>query len=113
VANARTDVERREAESLQAAHEAFLRTPVGRARAAFRREDCVFQYSLALTDADPNPVLNGICREGWEVVSCAFMPPSQEKHAATPEQNGLPARTIAHYLFRRCETHRRDASDPF
>jgi hypothetical protein len=106
-------VERREAESLQAAREAFFRTPVGRARAAFRNEDCVFQYSLALSDADPNPVLNGICREGWEVASCAFLPGSQDEHAATPGQNGLPARTIAHYLFRRCETQRREPSDPF
>ena len=50
---------------------AFLRTPVGQARAAFERGDHVFQCALDV-GADTLRLLNAIAREGWELVSGSF-----------------------------------------
>ena len=47
---------------------AFLRTPVGQARAAFERGDRVFQCALEVERQDA-VILNAIAREGWELVS--------------------------------------------
>src|SRR5262245_47229576 len=64
----------------------FWASPVGRARAAFRGGDHVFQYSIDVMNqqaiivkmvgsatstktGDPTAILNAVCREGWEIVS--------------------------------------------
>src|SRR6266550_7886155 len=73
----------KQAEQAEQERQAFLRSPVGMARAAFERGDLVFQYSSDLMNQaaiivtmvgsttsrktqDPVEVLNAICRESGE-----------------------------------------------
>ena len=113
--NRTQEAERREAESLEESRRAFYRTPPGRARAAFQREDELFQYTLEVQGLDPNPVLNAVCREGWELITASFVTARQDPYDENPSgSNGAgPTRTIGYYLFRRCEANRGQPADPF
>jgi hypothetical protein len=81
---------RRQAEQVEKERQAFLKSPVGMARAAFDRGDLVFQYSIDVMNQaaiivamigsatshktiDSVEVLNAICREGWDLVSGDFV----------------------------------------
>jgi hypothetical protein len=59
---------------------AFYRTPARSSRAAFQRDDELFQYALEVQTLDPSPVLNAVCREGWELVTASFVSVGQEAH---------------------------------
>ena len=80
---------------------AFLRTPVGQARAAFERGDRVFQCALEVERQDA-AILNAIAREGWDLVSGAFVPCEQG-----PESRDT---TVGYYLFRRAAHHRQSSA---
>jgi len=94
---------------------AFLRSPVGQARAAYDRGDRVFQCSIDVMkqDAvilfmdgsdtlqkttDPVAVLNAVCREGWELITGSFV--FVERGQDRRDKSGT---TMGYYLFRRTE----------
>jgi hypothetical protein len=101
----------------EAARSAFRRTPPGRARVAFQRGDEVFQYALDVQSLDPNPALNAICREGWELVTGSFVSVMEglrsEQAVFLGEPGVFRSRMAGYYLFRRCESKRCEPSDPF
>jgi hypothetical protein len=109
------DAALREADSLDHGRRAFYATPPGQARAAFHRGDDAFQYVLDVQSADPNAVLNAICREGWELISGSFVALRTMPSATAPfSTNGVTrTRAAGCYLFRRSEANRRDSADPF
>ena len=101
-----------------AEEQAFLRSPVGQARAAYDRGDRVFQCSIDVMkqDAvilfmdgsdtlqkttDPVAVLNAVCREGWELITGSFV--FVERGQDRRDKSGT---TMGYYLFRRAEDAR-------
>lgn len=111
----RREPELRARKKRAAEERAFLRSPVGQARAAYDRGDRVFQCSINVMkqDAvilfmdggdtlqkttDPVAVLNAVCREGWELItgSFVFVERGQDRH----NKSGT---TMGYYLFRRAE----------
>ena len=74
---------------------AFLRTPVGQARAAFEREDHVFQCALDV-GSDTCELLNAIAREGWDLVSGSF-----GEVISAGDDVAIEGSTVGYYLFRR------------
>ena len=107
--DARAEAARGEqATELERQGQVFLASPQGQARTAFEQGDEVFQASFevmsqqAATVAmvgstttkqanDPTAILNGICREGWELVTGSFV--------------FVEGKTFGYYLFERCEAN--------
>ncbi len=102
----------------EAARQAFLRTPAGRARVAFERGQRHFQYSLdvdqmrpmavpgrlgspAVETLDPVDVLNSVAAEGWKLITGKFI------HVET--RGGL----VGCYLFKRSQKRRERMNDPW
>jgi len=107
----------------------FAASPVGRARAAFAQGDDLFQYSMdvmsqqaiivamigsatAKRSTDPSEILNGVCREGWELVNGSFTfveegQQSRDKFMASGQNVAIKGTTVGYYLFRRNEALRR------
>jgi hypothetical protein len=103
----------------------FEKSPLGRARAAFSKGDLVFQVGLPLESldgavllairfanryaSDPSAILNGICREGWELVSSSVVfaqSKQQMQQVSTTSQVAVTGQTTGYYVFRRCEANR-------
>jgi len=110
--------QKRDAEERRESEHAFLRSPVGQARAAYDRGDRVFQCSIDVMkkDAvilfmdgsdtlqkatDPVAVLNAVCREGWELITGSFV--FVERGQDRRDKSGT---TMGYYLFRRAEDAR-------
>lgn len=111
-------------------YQAFLRGPVGIARAAYRRGDLILQYSQDVltqnavivrmvgstttkSTNDPSEILNAICTEGWELVNGSFVfiaegEESRDKFMASGQNVAVKGRTVGYYLFKRT----RDSSAP-
>ncbi len=109
---------KQDAEQARKEEHAFLRSPVGQARAAYDRGDRVFQCSIDVMkqDAvilfmdgsdtlqkttDPVAVLNAVCREGWELITGSFV--FVERGQDRRDKSGT---TMGYYLFRRAEEAR-------
>jgi hypothetical protein len=137
---ARRDAERaavaakREADkaSAQAERErqAFLATPVGRAREAFERGDLLFQYAhdvesqdavvIAMVGStttrrstDPSEILNAVAREGWSLVNASFVfreqgSQSRDKFLSSGQNIAVKGTTIGYYVFERRDSLRAD-----
>jgi len=119
---------RKAAEQAEKERQAFLNTPVGRARTAFERGDHVFQYSLDVMSqqaiivsmvgsttkqktTDPVAILNAVCREGWELVNGSFVfveqgQQSRDKFMSSGQNVAIKGCTVGYYLFRRSEANR-------
>ena len=117
-AEERREPELRARQKRDAEEHAFLRSPVGQARAAYDRGDRVFQCSIDVMkkDAvilfmdgsdtvqkttDPVAVLNAVCREGWELITGSFV--FVERGQDRRDKSGT---TMGYYLFRRAEDAR-------
>jgi hypothetical protein len=109
----------------------FLASPVGRARTAYERGDHVFQYSIDVMSqqaiivamvgsatskkaSDPTDVLNAVCAQGWELVNGSFVfveegQQSRDKFMSSGQNVAIKGTTFGYYLFRRCESNRREA----
>ena len=104
--------------AVEAAKQAFFRTPAGRARLAFKRGHHLFQYELeidglaptvvpgpigspALQTADPVDILNSVTVEGWKLVTGKFI------------HTEMRGNTVGCYLFKRSEKRRRRMNDPW
>ncbi len=104
--------------SLEAARQAFLRTPAGRARLAYARGHHIFQYELEINDlapmvipgpvgsparetTDPVDILNSVTVEGWKLVTGKFV------HVEM--RSGI----IGCYLFKRSQKRRQPMNDPW
>ncbi|MFI5804350.1 hypothetical protein [Streptomyces sp. NPDC051561] len=120
--------ERRLADELAQEREAFLSTPVGRARVAFERGDLVFQCSIdvmsqqaiivamvgsstAQRSTDPVVALNAVCREGWDLVNGSFVFVEQEqlsrdKFMSSGQNVAIKGQTVGYYVFKRCADNR-------
>jgi hypothetical protein len=61
--------------------------------------------------------LNGICREGWELVNGSFVSVMVERESEENRAQGANSikrdRMAGDYLFRRSEANWREPSDPF
>ena len=114
----------------------FYASPAGHAREAFDRGDSVFQYSIDVhrtqaivlpmigaytgpkTTTDPSDILNSVCNEGWELVNGSFVflelgSESRDKFMASGQQIAVKGSIIGYYLFKRCETNKKDSIDPW
>jgi hypothetical protein len=126
---------RKESERRERDRQAFAASPAGQARAAFRRDDRLFQFVLdvqntkpvvipmagattATTTADPSAVLNSVCNEGWELVNGSFVfhelgSESRDKFLASGQNVAVRGTIIGYYLFKRCEENRVGSRDPW
>lgn len=104
--------------AVEAAEQAFYRTPAGRARLAYKRGHQLFQYELevngleptiipghigspAMRTTDPVDVLNSVTVEGWKLVSGKFL------HSEM--RNGA----VGCYLFKRSQKRRLTMNNPW
>lgn len=123
--------ERKQAEK---EHEAFLRTPVGRARTAWERGDQLFQYShdvesqapviVAMVGStttrktsDPTEILNAVADEGWRLVNASFVfreqgAQSRDKFLSSGQNVAVKGTTIGYYVFEWTPTRARTAIGP-
>lgn len=121
--------ERRRTAQLERDRQAFMSTPVGRARQSFERGDHVFQCAIdvmsqqaiivamvgsatAQSTSDPVVILNSVCREGWELVNGSFVfveqgQQSRDKFMSSGQNVAIKGETVGYYLFKRCEANRR------
>jgi hypothetical protein len=121
--------ERKSRQEAERERVAFERSPAGRAQAAFREGDHVFQYSIDVMnqkaviaamigsttrqrESDPVAVLNSVCREGWELVNGSFVfveqgQQSRDKLMASGQNVAIKGEVVGYYLFKRCEANRR------
>lgn len=103
----------------------FWAGPAGQARTAFQNGDHVFQvvidvmrtqtYVIPMSRAgatmgtsDPTAILNGICNEGWELVTGSFVflelgSESRDKFMRSGQQVAVSGTVLGYYLFRRKE----------
>jgi hypothetical protein len=98
----------RQMASVEAAEQAFYRTPAGKARIAYKRGQHLFQYELELDaieptiipglpgspareTTDPVDILNSVSVEGWKLVTGKFI--------YSEMRNGV----IGCYLFKRSQ----------
>jgi hypothetical protein len=115
------------AERAEKERQAFLQTPVGRARTAFERGDQLFQYSHEVESqdavivamvgsattqksSDPSEILNAVAREGWELVTGSFVfreqgQQSRDKFMSSGQNVAIKGTTVGYYLFRRALAH--------
>jgi hypothetical protein len=114
-------------------HERFLASPVGQARTAFESGDAVFQATFTINETraevvsmvgayaktrakdDPTSILNGICREGWDVVNASFVfrelgSVSRDKFLSSGQQVAVKGDVVGYYVFRRAEGNRQLAA---
>jgi hypothetical protein len=125
---------RKREEEAERVRAAFAATPAGRARAAFKEGDQVFQYSIDVMDqraivhslaslaptgvktktrsTDPTGVLNTVADEGWELVNGSFVfletgETSRKQLMSSKVQASIAGTVMGFYLFKRCETNRR------
>ena len=123
--------EKQQAERLEHDRQAFLTTPVGRARQCFERGDLVYQCSIDVMSQqavivamvgsattqrtnDPVVVLNAVCREGWELVNGSFVfveqgQQSRDKFLSSGQNVAIKGETVGYYVFRRCEANKRES----
>jgi hypothetical protein len=104
--------------AVEAAEQAFYRTPAGRARLAYKRGHRLFQYELeingleptivpgpvgspALETTDPVDILNSVTVEGWKLVTGKFF------HSEM--RNGA----VGCYLFKRSQKRRLTMNNPW
>lgn len=104
--------------AVEAAEQAFYRTPAGRARLAYKRGHRLFQYELeinelpptvvpglagspALVTTDPVDILNSVTVEGWKLVTGKFI------HSEM--RNGA----VGCYLFKRSQKRRLSMNNPW
>lgn len=104
--------------AVEAAEQAFYRTPAGRARLAYKRGHRLFQYELAinglaptvipgpigsaaLETTDPVDILNSVTVEGWKLVTGKFI------HSEM--RNGA----VGCYLFKRSQKRRLTMNNPW
>jgi hypothetical protein len=119
---------RRERDEAERRERAFRRSPQGQARSAFEQGDEVFQVDFPLLEAkahvlimtaafstsqsnDVTTVLNGIVREGWELLTASMVfhetgSQSRDKFLASGQQIAVSGDVIGYYVFKRCETNR-------
>ena len=120
----RTQKEAQQAErQARREREAFMRTPVGQARTAFERGDHLYQYAhdvesqgavivsmvgstINRSSSDPSEILNGVAREGWELVTGSFVfreqgQQSRDKFMSSGQNVAIKGTTVGYYLFRR------------
>ncbi|WP_027940576.1 hypothetical protein [Amycolatopsis taiwanensis] len=123
--------ERKRQQQVEKERQAFERSPAGRARAAFRNGDHVFQFSIDVMNqkavivamvggtttqrtSDPVDVLNSVCHEGWDLVNGSFVfveqgQESRDKFMSSGQNVAIKGEVVGYYLFRRCEANRRAA----
>jgi hypothetical protein len=127
----RKEAQRREAEAQQARElaererRAFEGSPAGRARAAHKRGDQIFQFSMDVMNqqaviipmaggttsrktSDPSEILNSVAREGWDLVNGSFVfveqgQESRDKFMSSGQNVAIKGETVGYYLFRRFE----------
>jgi hypothetical protein len=125
--------------SLYAAREAQLKafneSAAGQARAAYARQDRLFQFFIDVKDtkpvvvplgpattqsktSDPVAILNAVCNEGWELVNGSFVfhelgSESRDKFLASGQNVAVRGTVIGYYLFRHCPENRCDTRDPW
>jgi plasmid maintenance system killer protein len=121
--------ERKRLEQIEKARNAFMSSPVGLARLAFKNGDHVFQYSIDVMNqqaiiiamvgsttsskkADPTSVLSAVCHEGWELVNGSFVfveqgQQSRDKFLASGQNVAIKGTTVGYYLFKRCEANQK------
>lgn len=124
---------RKESERRERERQAFAAAPAGQARAAFGREDRLFQFFMDVKDtrpvvipmtgattttatADPTAILNSVCNEGWELVNGSFVfhelgSESRDKFIASGQNVAVRGTIIGYYLFKRCEENRVSSLD--
>jgi hypothetical protein len=112
--------------------QAFLRTPVGRARSAFERGDHLFQYAHDVesqdavivsmvgsttnrSSSDPSEILNAVAREGWELVNASFVfreqgQQSRDKFLSSGQNVAIKGTTVGYYVFRRAQARSTDVA---
>jgi hypothetical protein len=110
-------------EQAERERKAFEASPQGRARAAYRNGDELFQFSMDVMNqqavivamvgstatqrtSDPSDVLNAVCREGWELVNGSFVfveqgQQSRDKFMSSGQNVAIKGETVGYYLFRR------------
>ncbi|MBN9740090.1 hypothetical protein DMP23_03070 [Amycolatopsis sp. A1MSW2902] len=123
--------DRKRQAQLEKERQAFERSPAGRARAAFRKGDRVFQFSIDVMNqkavivamvggtttqrtSDPVDVLNSVCREGWDLVNGSFVfveqgQESRDKFMSSGQNVAVKGEVVGYYLFKRCEANRQAA----
>jgi hypothetical protein len=125
--------EEKRSKAFDKAWTAFWASPIGRARAAYRAGDQLFQYSIDVMNqqaivvamvgarttsktADPTAVLNAVSREGWEIVSADFPfvmtgQQSRDKFLASGQDVAIAGTLLAYYVFKRCDSNHVSESD--
>lgn len=110
--------------------QAFMQTPVGRARAAFEAGAVLFQYAhdiesqeaviVAMVGShttrrstDPTEILNAVAREGWSLVNASFVfreqgSQSRDKFLSSGQNIAVKGTTVGYYVFERRESLRLD-----
>ncbi|WP_037814737.1 MULTISPECIES: hypothetical protein [Amycolatopsis] len=123
--------DRKRQAQLEKERQAFEQSPAGRARAAFRNGDHVFQFSIDVMNqkavivamvggtttqrtSDPVDVLNSVCREGWDLVNGSFVfveqgQESRDKFMSSGQNVAVKGEVVGYYLFKRCEANRQAA----
>jgi hypothetical protein len=108
----------KEAQSVEAAKQAFFQTPAGRARLAYKRGHQLFQYELEVNElpvtvipgpvgtparetTDPVDILNSVTVEGWKLVTGKFF--------HSDMRNGA----VGCYLFKRSQKRRLPMNNPW
>ncbi|HWA54989.1 MAG TPA: hypothetical protein VG816_12545 [Solirubrobacterales bacterium] len=109
---------RREADSLEAAMQAFYETPAGKARLAYKRGHRLFQYELEIGElpptlvpgpvgsparqtTDPVDILNSVTVEGWKLVTGKFI------------HSEVRGTAVGVYLFKRSQKRRLAMNEPW
>jgi hypothetical protein len=127
--------QKKRADLIEKARRAFLSTPAGQARLAYERGDQVFQYdhdvmsqsaiivamigsATSQRTTDPVTILNSVCHEGWEIVNGSFVfieqgQQSRDKFMSSGQNVATKGKTVGYYLFKRCESNRRQVGDPW
>jgi hypothetical protein len=127
---ARRDADKAAAQA-ERERQAFLGTPVGRARAAFDRGDVLFQYThdvesqdaviVAMVgsattrrSSDPTEILNAVAHEGWSLVTASFVfreqgSQSRDKFLSSGQNIAVKGTTLGYYVFERRESLRSEA----
>lgn len=108
----------REAQSVEAAKQAFFETPGGRARLAYKRGHQLFQYELEVNElaptivagpvgsapretTDPVDILNSVTVEGWKLVTGKFF------------HSEMQGGAVGCYLFKRSQKRRLPMNNPW
>jgi hypothetical protein len=118
----------REAKRAERERQAFLASPIGQARTAYEEGDRVFQANFEVMSQtaeivammgsfntskanNPTAVLNGIVKEGWELINGSFAfvtegEQSRDKFMSSGQNVAIKGKMMGYYLFRRWEGNR-------